>query len=78
MAGVLISYSRRDGAYANLLFRALKQLRVSGFLDEADVTSGAGWNEQVKDAIRNADAFVVLLSENSVQSNFVMAEVGAA
>ncbi len=78
MSEVFIIYSRRDGAYANQLFRALKRLRVSGFLDEADVTSGASWNERIKDAIRKADAVVVLLSENSVQSNFVMAEVGAA
>lgn len=78
MSKIFMSYSRRDGAYADQLFRALSGLHVSGFLDQADIASGASWRGEIKEAIRNADAVVVLLSENSVQSNFVMAEVGVA
>jgi hypothetical protein len=78
MSHIFMCYSRRDGAYANQLFRALNRLSVSGFLDQADATSGASWDKQIKDAIQKADAVVVSLSENSILSNYVMAEVGAA
>lgn len=78
MSRIFMSYSRRDGAYANQLFRALSRLHVSGFLDQTDIAAGASFGEQLKDAIRDADAVVVLLSENSVQSNFVMVEAGFA
>ena len=78
MSRVFMAYSRRDGAYASQLYRALTSLNVEGFLDAADVAAGAVWDEAIKRAVRDADAVVVLLSENSLRSNFVMAEVGLA
>lgn len=78
MSRIFLSYSRRDGAYANQLHKLLDRLQVHGFLDQADIAAGARFDEYIRDAIRDSDAVVVLLSENSVQSNWVMAEVGAA
>lgn len=78
MFRIFISYSRRDGSYANKLYRALSHLHVGGFLDQVDIAAGASWDNAIREAIRDADAVVVLLSENSVQSNFVLAELGVA
>jgi hypothetical protein len=78
MSRIFMSYSRSDGAYANQLYRALRNLHVEGFLDEADIAAGARWDTRIKDAIRNADAVVVLISESGVRSSYVMAEVGLA
>ena len=78
MASIFLSYSRKDGSYTNQLRAALDKLEVHGFLDETDVATGAQWNKHIRDAIQKVDAVVVVLSENSVHSNWVMAEVGLA
>jgi hypothetical protein len=78
MANIFISYSRRDGAYANQLRAALDQLNIHGFLDQLDIAAGASWDRKIRDSILEADAVLVIVSENSIQSNYVLAELGMA
>lgn len=78
MSSVFLSYSRKDGSYANQLQAVLDRLEVHGFLDETDIATGGVWDKQIRDTIRNADAVVIVLSEHSVHSNWVMAEAGMA
>ncbi len=78
MSRVFISYSRKDGSYVNQLWSVLDKLEVDGFLDETDIATGGTWDKHIRDTIQKADAVVIVLSENSVHSNWVMAEAGMA
>ncbi len=78
MSSIFMSYSRKDGSYANQLQSVLDKLDVHGFLDETDIATGGKWNKHLRDTIRKTDAVVIILSENSIYSNWVMAEAGIA
>jgi TIR domain len=75
---VFISYARHDRAFADRLARALKDERVAGWRDNADVAAGADWGESVRDALKAASTVVLILSESALKSNWVLAEMGAA
>lgn len=78
MSRIFMSYSSKDGSYASQLAQALANMKISGYLDQTDIAAGASWDRQLKEAIEHSDIFIVLLTENSVKSNYVMAEVGLA
>lgn len=78
MADIFISYSEHDRDFANQLYRELERFRVRGFMDQSDISAGADFSRQIKEAIQNADALLVILSESAAQSSFVMAEIGLA
>lgn len=78
MADIFISYSREDRAFAASLYKELGRFKVRGFMDQMDVAAGADFSRQLRDAIENADALVVVLSQAAVRSSFVLAELGMA
>lgn len=76
---VFISYKRNlvpDESVALQLHRALKQ-DSSVFIDQ-QMLVGTRWAEQIEAEIRQADALVVLLSAQSVNSEMVLQEVELA
>jgi hypothetical protein len=75
---VFLSYAAADSAYAHKLHYILSQrLNLRIFTDKA-LSAGEDWKSKLKNELAQCDIFVVLLSPNSVQSAWVLQELGAA
>lgn len=78
MAKIYVSYSRKDGDFVRLLVDRLKQDGHQIVVDDDVLAPGRNWRETLDEGLKNADVFVVLLSENTPTSPYTMMEVGAA
>jgi len=58
---VFISHSRQNGGAALKLSERLTRKGVKVWLDICELEAGQDWNERVAEAIRSADAFLVLV-----------------
>jgi hypothetical protein len=58
---VYISYARQNVGAAFKLGEALDRRQVKTWLDFREPSSGADWNEKIKEAIHSAEAFVFLI-----------------
>jgi WD40 repeat protein len=75
---VFISYSRKDGAFADRLRDALIARRFEAYLDRHDIAPGEPWQERLAGLITNADAVVICMSPNFVASPVCDWEVNEA
>ncbi len=78
MPDIIISYSRKDSQHALAL---AEQLRASGmgiWIDRRGIEAATSWSREIADAIREAKAFVLLLSASSTESPNVKKELGVA
>jgi WD40 repeat protein len=66
VAGIFISYSRRDKAFVGRLTAALTAAGRDFWLDEQDIPATADWLREIADNIAQADAVVFVLSPDSV------------
>ncbi len=74
---VFFSYAAADSAHARKLQRILSQhLNLRIFTHEA-LSAGEDWKSKLKRELAQCDIFVVLLSPNSVDSAWVLQELGA-
>ncbi len=81
---VFISHSSSDKGFAEALIELLKaafnlppaEIRCTS-VDGYRLPAGAVTDEQLRDEIHNSTAFIALLSESSIQSTYVMFELGA-
>lgn len=76
MAGVFLSYDRRDNKRAKPIAGALEKAGHSVWWD-LHVRGGAQFAKVIEEALRQADAVVVLWSSNSVESAWVRDEAAA-
>jgi hypothetical protein len=75
---VFLSHSVGDRVYADKLRRLLsKRPDVSVFSVET-LSAGENWQSKLKDEISNCDIFAVIFSPNSVDSQWLLQELGAA
>ncbi len=78
MAKVFISYSRRDIRTADLVVERLEASGHDVWIDREGIDGGAHWRESIVAAIKGADAFVLMLTAASVQSDNVRRELDIA
>lgn len=78
MAHIFISYSRHDTQIIDRLVRELEAAAVEVWIDREDIPGGAKWRRQIVDAIEDADAVLVALSPNAVESDNVRKELDIA
>jgi tetratricopeptide (TPR) repeat protein len=76
MAGVFLSYDRDDAAAARVIAAALEKAGHSVWWD-LHVRGGAQFSKVIEEALKAADAVVVLWSRNSVDSAWVRDEAAA-
>lgn len=76
MAGVFLSYDRDDNAAAKVIATALEAAGHSVWWD-LHVRGGAQFAKVIEEALKAADAVVVLWSKNSVESAWVRDEAAA-
>jgi hypothetical protein len=74
---VFISYSTADKTIAEDLANRLRALQLTVFLSHDTITTGPGWRSQVGVALRRCGIAVLLLSTDSIQSDWVRYEIGA-
>ncbi len=73
MASVFLSYDREDVKAARPIANALEKAGHSVWWDR-NIKSGAQYSNEIEEALKHADAVVVLWSEQSVQSAWVRDE----
>ena len=74
---IFISYSHDDRVFAGHLTADLRRRGVKVYIDER-LQAGESWRKQLAVAIENTDAFVLLLSPSSVESEYVEWELDTA
>jgi len=78
MYNVFISYAHSDSDEAQRLVESLRAQNVTGFLDRADIVAGDVISSDVRSALKQSTAVIVLLSPRALHSQWVQFEIGAA
>jgi hypothetical protein len=78
-AHVFLSYSREDSAFVERLRRDLEQAGIHFWIDRIGLKAGTrDWEQALRDAIRDAQAVVLVASPASQRSNYVRGELAIA
>jgi WD40 repeat protein len=75
MADAFISYSRKDITFARRLHDGMQVRGFESWIDWKDIPPSADWKREIKEAIEQSDAFIVILSSHSVDSTTCSEEV---
>ncbi len=72
---VFITYSRADATYAGQLTEFLRGRGIPVWVDTSSIQSGARWSRAIRDAIANAVAVIVLMTQDAEESRQVENEI---
>lgn len=75
---IFLSYTVADRAQAHKLRSLLSQRSNLRIFTTEMLSAGEDWRSKLRDELSQCDIFVVLLSSNSVNSPWVLQELGAA
>ncbi|MCI8270362.1 MAG: TIR domain-containing protein [Lachnospiraceae bacterium] len=75
---VFISYSRKDTEWADKIKNTLEENHIDCWMDRAGIYAGGKYTREIIDAIKSCDIFLLVLSENAEQSEWVPKELGKA
>ncbi|HVM72677.1 MAG TPA: toll/interleukin-1 receptor domain-containing protein, partial [Anaerolineales bacterium] len=78
MSDVFISYSRKDIAFARLIWESLKKSQIEPWIDWERIGIGQKWWAEICEAIENANAFLFIISNNSIGSSYCRDEIDHA
>ena len=75
---VFLSYTMADRIYARKLHSLLSRRSNLRIFTMEMLSAGEDWESKLKDELSQSDIFMVLLSSNSVDSPWLLHELGAA
>jgi hypothetical protein len=75
---IFVSYSHRDSQLAQSLYSKLTNAGLRCFMAEKDIAAADLWESRIRDALRSAQRILLLITPNSKDSHWVVAEAGAA
>jgi TIR domain len=78
VAKIYISYNHQDSVIASEISRRLLERGHDVFRAEESLTPGQDWESALSEALQSSEVFVSLLTENSINSQYVLTELGAA
>src|SRR5215217_3363867 len=78
MAKLFVSYSRKDSVAARKLIEAFRAIEQDVWVDWEAIPPAADWLEQILHGIEEADAFLFMVSPNSIASEVCKVEIGHA
>lgn len=78
MKRVFTSYARDDASFVDQVKERLEQSGIDLWTDREDIAGGQSWRAQISDAIKSSDALMVVLSQSSSQSRYVVRELTLA
>ena len=75
---IFISYSHSDNQLAKSLYSKFKAAELRCFLAEKDIAAAERWENRIRDALRASQRILLIITPNSKDSHWVVAEAGAA
>ncbi|RPJ23156.1 MAG: TIR domain-containing protein [Chloroflexi bacterium] len=78
MAKLFVSYSRRDSVVARKLIEAFRSIDQDVWVDWESIPPAVDWLEQIFRGIEEADAFIFLISPDSIASEVCKVEINKA
>ena len=78
MAKLFVSYSRKDSVAARKLIESFKSIEQEPWVDWESIPPAVDWLEQIFRGIEEADAFIFLISPDSIASEVCKVEIGRA
>ena len=75
MTGIFISYSRKDSQVAKKLMEGFKSAKLDVWVDWEDIPPAVGWLDQILNGIEHAEAFIFLISPDSIKSEVCKVEL---
>ncbi len=75
MSHIFISYSRKDLAFAQKIVDALAANNLDTWIDWKSIPKGEDWEQEIYRGIEEADAFLFLISPDSVVSEMCNKEI---
>ena len=75
---VFLSYSSADKDEARVILEMLTSEQMTVFLSEKSIEAGAVWEGTIREALRKCYSFLILITPNSLRSEWVSTEWGAA
>lgn len=75
---LFISHSSKDKNEVNEIVTKLNVSKLPIWICDDDISSGADYTKEIPKAIRNSNAIVFVMSQNSVASKHVLKELGLA
>lgn len=78
MAKLFVSYSRKDSATARKLIASFTKMGHDVWVDWEDIPPAVDWMDQIFHGIEGADAFIFLISPDSILSDACNVEIGHA
>ena len=78
MADLFISYSRRDREFVVRLNAALEKRDYDVWVDLEDIPPTADWMEEIRTGIEGSDAYVFVISPDSIASKVCRQELDHA
>jgi hypothetical protein len=75
---VFISYSRKDQEFVNRLASDLNEKVTGVWFDQSDIQAGQRWRDQIEQGIRDCKVVILVLSPDSVASQYVKQEINLA
>jgi len=74
MTQVFISYSRKDLSFVEQLASDLENAGIDVWYDVSGIAGGARWRSEIENALRNSQYVIVVLSPDSIVSEWVERE----
>ncbi len=78
MSHIFISYSRKDFDFAQKIVDALAENKLDTWIDWKSIPKGEDWEQEIYRGIEEADAFLFLISPDSVASQMCNKEIAHA
>ena len=78
MSHIFISYSRKDIDYVRKIVTALEASEFDVWIDLDDIPKGEDWEQEIYRNINEAEAFLFMLSPDSVISEMCNKEIAHA
>ncbi len=78
MARIYISYSDKDKELTYQLAQKLRDYGQEIIIDTEELTPGVDWRSKMSNALKMADGAIAIITEHSMNSQFVLTEIGQA
>lgn len=75
---IFISYSHQDEEFVLKLATDLENRGAEVWIDRGDIRAGAEWRQTIAEAVRNCQAFVLVISPDAAESEYVARELSMA
>jgi hypothetical protein len=66
---IFLSHAAADGAIAEQVVLALRELDCDVFFDRASLAPGEGFHERIREQVEDSDLFVILVSRNALREH---------